>query len=82
MSELVRLGFNDALVSEPLNVHRGHAVVVGPVAAVRAVVFVRFLAPVRLAHNAACWAGLARVARVNHNDGVPGLFGLVFDHLS
>ena len=49
-SELVRLGFNDALVSEPLNIHRSHPVVVGPVATVRALVFVCFLTPVRFAH--------------------------------
>ena len=82
MSELVWLGFNDALVSEPLNIHRSHAIIVRPVATVRALVFVRFPAPVCFADQAACRTGLARVARVNRNDGVPGFCGFVFDHLS
>lgn len=82
MSELVRLGFNEALVSESLNVHRGHSVVVGPVATVRAIVFVRFLAPIRFTHQTACRTGLARVARVNHDNGMAGLIGFVFDHLA
>ena len=50
MSELVRLGFNETLVSNPLNIHRSHTVIVGPVATVRALIFMCFLAPVRLTH--------------------------------
>ena len=81
-SEHVWLGFNDALVSELLNIHRGHAVVVRPVATVRALVFVRVLAPVCFTHQPACRTGLARVPWVNRNDGMTSLCGLVFDHLS
>lgn len=81
-SDLVRLGFNETLVSEPLNVHRGHAIIVRPVATVRAVVFVQPLIPVRFAHCAAFGAGLTRMTWVNRDDGMPGFLGLVFNHLA
>lgn len=42
----------------------------------------RPLIPVRLAYCAAFRAGLTRITRVNHDDGMPGFLGLVFDHLA
>ena len=81
-SDLVRLGFNETLVSEPLNVHRGHTIIIRPVATVRAVVFVQPLIPVCLAYRAAFRAGPTRVTRINHDDRMPGLFSLVFNHLA
>ena len=81
-SDLVRLGFNEALIPEPLNIHRGYTVIVRPVATVRAVVFVQPLIPVRLAYCAAFRAGLTRMTWVNHDDGMPGFLGLVFNHLA
>ena len=81
-SDLVRLGFNETLVSEPLNVHRGHTIIIRPVATVRAVVFMQSLISVRFAYCAAFRAGLTRMTRVNHDDGMPGLLGLVLNHLA
>ena len=81
-SELVRMGFNSTLISEPLNVHSGHTVVIGPVAAVQALVFVQPFVPVRLAYHAAFRTGLTRVMRVNRNGGMPGFQSLVFNHLA
>ena len=80
-SDLVRLGFNETLVSEPLNVHRGHTIIIRPVATVRAVVFMQSLIPVRFTYRAAFGAGLTRITRVNHDDGMPGFLSLVLNHL-
>ena len=51
-SDLVRLGFNETLVPEPLNIHRGHTIIVRPVATVRTVI--RFESC--LAHNTNSYA--------------------------
>lgn len=67
-SDLVRLGFNETLISEPLNIHRGHTIIIRPVATVRAVVFVQSLIPVRFAYCAAFRAGLTRMTWVNRDD--------------
>lgn len=81
-SDLVQLGFNETLIPEPLNVHRGHTIIIRPVATVRALVFVQPLIPVRFAYRAAFRAGLTCITRVNHNDGMPGFLSLVFNHLA
>lgn len=81
-SDLVRLGFNETLISEPLNIHRGHTVIVRPVATVRAVVFVQSLISIRFAYCATFRAGLTRMTWVNRDDGMPGFLGLVFNHLA
>ena len=81
-SDLVRLGFNETLITEPLNIHRGHTIIIRPVAAVRALVFVQPLIPVCLAYRAAFRAGLTRITRVNHDNGMSGFLGLVFNHLA
>ena len=80
-SDLVQLGLNETLIPEPLNIHRGHTIIIRPVATVRAMVFVQPLIPVRFAYRAAFRAGLTRITRLNHDDGMPDLLGLVFNHL-
>ncbi len=59
----------------------GNPVVIRTVAAIRAPIFVQSLVSVRLAYHTAFRTGLACVTRVNHDDGMSGLYGLVFNHL-
>lgn len=80
-SKHVRLGFNQSLVSDSPDVHRGDPIVVRPVAAVRARVQVLVLASVRFPDHAATGARLGRVRGVDQHDRVARTAGLVLDHL-